>query len=829
MSLEMEERIDSLLAEMTLAEKVAMCHADSKFTSGGVERLGIGKLHMSDGPHGVREEVAADAWMPAGWDNDYATYLPVGVALASTWNESLAHLHGQVLGSESRARGKDVILGPGLNIMRMPTCGRNFEYLSEDPHLTARIGVAVIKGIQENDVAACAKHFVLNSQELERHHVDACPDERTLHEVYLSAFEAAVKEARVLTVMGAYNLYDGQHCCHNERLLNDILKEEWGFEGLVVSDWAGCSDTDEAARFGLDIEMGTSSDYDEYHLGRAFREGVEEGVYSEDLVDEKVRRILRVMISLKMLDGDRKSGTLATPDHFAATRAIAREAMVLMKNANDLLPLAAESIRRIVVIGRNAARLHAYGGGSSAVKTPYEVSPLQGLQERLGEQADIQYFSGDAIEGFPFEPIGDKHLLAADESGTGGWSLTRHDGLRGRGDVLMRDTVPDIDLEWADGELPHGLGIGSGSLTWNTTVVAPEKGEYELAVWGSDSYWLCVDKSLAIEAFEFGQQPQVRVCRVEVPEGRLVQLTVGFQPRYQSAGFLRIGWRTPSMGRARTDGQADAMLTAVTEADAVLYVAGLDHSEDREGRDRAGMALPYPQDALIRQVAARNPNTAVLVVAGSPVEMPWIDDVASVLQVWYAGMETGRALVEILLGDVNPSGKLPVTFPKALSDSPAFALDDYNGTACRYKEGVFVGHRYFDAHDIPPLFPFGHGLSYTSFEYGDLVIVPGRSRGEFLVTCTLRNSGARPGAEVAQLYVADIAASVPRPVQELKCFRKAFLQPGESTTIEFALCERDLSFYDVETHHWTAEAGQYEVRIGASSRDIRLVGRFDVR
>ncbi len=703
-----ERRIDDLLPRLTLVEKISLVHADSKFSTAGVPRLGIPKLWLSDGPHGVREEIGPDTWDPAGRTDDFATWLPVSMALASTWNVELAEAYGGVIAAEARQRGKVIMLGPGVNMLRTPLNGRTFEYLGEDPWLASRLAVADIRGIQAGQVAACVKHFAVNNQETDRMSINTEVDERTLREIYLPAFEAAVKEAGVLSVMGAYNRFRGQFCCHNDYLLNRVLKGEWGFAGLVVSDWDGVHDTREAVFNGLDLEMGTSNRaYDEFYLARPFREGIERGEFPVALLDDKVRRNLRVLFATGAVDG-RKPGAINTPAHQAVARRVADEAIVLLKNENGTLPLDLTRIRRIAVIGENATRLQARGGWSSEIKAFYEVSPLQGLLARVGARADVTFSQGYQTP-----------------------QRRRRGGADGAGVVAMESAA------------------------------AAEAREAEALI--------------------------------------------------------------------------ERAVEAARSADVAIIVGGLNHDthQDTEGSDRLGLELPYGQADLIGRVTAANPRTIVVLAAGSPVAMdPWLATTPAVVQAWYAGMEGGHAIAGVLFGDVNPSGKLPCTFPRRLVDSPAHAsgaarqFPGENGTV-HYDEGVLIGYRWFDSKGIEPLFPFGHGLSYTHYAYSELRISGSAGKPTALeVECTVTNAGARAGSETVQVYVHDRAAAVPRPEQELRGFAKVRLAPGESQVVRIPLSPRALAYYDAVGGRWLAEAGDFEIRVGASSRDIRLRGEY---
>ena len=678
-----EVRVQDLLSRMTLEEKIAIVHGDSRFTTAAIPRLGIPRRWMSDGPHGVREDVNADNWYPAGRTDDFATCLPVGIALAATWNSEAAQAYGDVIGEEALKRGKNIMLGPGVNIMRTPLDGRNAEYLGEDPWLASRMTVSYIRAVQSHSVASCVKHFAANNQETRRNSINVEMDERTLREIYLPVFKAAVQEAGAWAVMGAYNKFRGQFCCENDYLLNRVLKQEWGFPGLVMSDWGGTHDTREAVLNGLDLEMGTNRPYNKYYLADAFRDGLQKGEFPMAALDDKVRRNLRVMFATGVFDG-RPEGSINTRAHQAAARRVAEEAMVLLKNDGPTLPLDPAQLNSIAVIGDDAVRLQAYGGDSARIKAFYEISPLDGIMRRVGASVNVTFSEGYAKDG----------------------------------DAAAR-------------------------------------------------------------------------------AARAVQ--------------------------------------AAKAADVAVVVAGLTRQRpfDCEGVDRKDLKLPYGQDDLIRQVVQANPRTIVVLVSGGPVEMgSWLDRVPAVVEAWYSGMEGGNALARILFGDVSPSGKLPCTFPKRLEDTPAFAggaraYPGENG-AEHYDEGLLVGYRWYDTRNIEPLFPFGYGLSYTTFQYSDLKVIAGADPQAAVATVefNLTNTGAREGGEIAQVYVHQGKPGLARPNKELKGFRKVFLKPGEQETVSIPLPRSAFAYYDPAKGGWLAEQDDFQIMVGASSRDIRLQGDF---
>ena len=736
----LEARLEDLLSRLTLEEKISLVHADSKFTTPAVPRLGIPRRWLSDGPHGVREDIGPDTWAPAGRTDDYATWMPALIGLASTWNPELARACGEAIGEEARARGKQILLGPGLNIMRTPLCGRNFEYMGEDPFLTARIAVGYIEGVQSQEVSSCAKHFAANNQEDQRMTIDVEMDDRTLHEIYLPAFKAAVREAGVLSVMAAYNRFRGQPCSANELLLHRILKEDWKFPGLVMSDWGAVHDTRDTVLHGLDLEMGSEDrPYNAFYLADPFLAGLRSGIYPMSLLDDKVRRNLRVMFATHAIDG-RAPGALNTSEHHATALHIAEESLVLLKNDGEALPLDPAGFHSIAVIGDNAVRRFAHDGGSAGIKALYEVTPLEGILRACSESP-----VGRAGGATPL-PLGasDERIDIRKERATTGEGCRTPERPAGDSEQALRRVGTGVNVSWSAG---YGAKIGADAV----------------------------------------------------------------------AGAV----------------------AAAKRADVAIVFAGLTHDEgfDAEGTDRKDMKLPYGQDELIAQVVRANPRTIVVLVSGSPVEMaPWVAKVPAILEAWYPGMEGGNAVAAALFGDVNPSGKLPCTFPKRLADSPAHAANDlrvYPGKdgLVHYDEGLFVGYRWFDAKKIAPLFPFGHGLSYTRFAYADLKLVEGAEANGPLLTVQGRvtNTGVRAGAEVVQLYVHQARPGLPRPEQELKGFRKVFLKPGETAEVSLSLDRTAFAYYDPAKAAWVADPDAFTISLGSSSRDIRLKGTWRLK
>lgn len=681
----MEQYIENLLSQLTLEEKIGMIHGATLFRTAPVERLGIPELHFSDGPMGVRAEFADDEWRELKNTDDYVTYLPCNSAVASTWNRELACASGRVLGEEARGRGKDVILAPGINIKRNPLCGRNFEYMSEDPYLVEELVVPMVQGIQEHDVAACVKHFAANSQETQRMSVDTVVDERTLQEIYYPGFRAAV-DGGLRSIMGAYNRLNGEHCCTGTHILNDVLRRQWGFDGLVVSDWGGVHDTRLAAEASIDVEMDVTYDFDNHYLAAPLLEKIRAGEIAEALVDEKIRNILRLMLRLKMIGPEReerKTGAYNTQQHQRAALQVAQESIVLLKNEEKLLPLNPK-VKKVAVIGGNAVAQHSFGGGSAEIRALYEITPLLGIKMRLGGNAKVAYAPGYGLPELGSRP----------------------------------------DISWQANSTKEGQ-----------------------------------------------QRPAEPVLTQE---------------------------------------DLDAALKLAKESDVVIFVGGLNHDYDVEGLDRQNMKLPYGQDAVIEKLLEVRPDTVIVMYAGSPVEMPWLSKAKSVVWSYYAGMEGGTALANVLFGDVNPSGKLAETFIKTTSQCPAAIEED----RVVYREGVMVGYRHYDKAGTDVNFCFGHGLSYTSFAYRDLTVNGGE------VCLKVANTGAVAGKETVQLYISGAE------MHQLRHFEKIELAPGEEKKVQFALTDRDFSAYDVEKKAFCVVPGEYEIQVGASSRDIRLTAKL---
>ena len=707
-----EERVEDALARMTLEEKVGMTTAQSKFSSRGVPRLGIPEVWHTDGPHGIRPEVLWDEWDQAGWTNDSCTAFPALINLAATWDKEMSLLYGRSIGEEARYRKKDILLGPGINICRTPLNGRNFEYMGEDPYLAGQMVVPYVKGVQENGVAACVKHYAVNNQEFQRTQSNSVVDDRTLYEIYLPAFKAAVQEGNAWAIMGSYNLYNGQFNCHNKKLLVDILKGEWGFDGVVVSDWGGCRDDEEAVLNGLDIEMGTwtnglkgaaSDSYRNYHMADPYLKGLREGAYTTKELDDKVRRILRTIFRTSMRP-EPNYGRFVCPEHYQAARDISAAGVVLLKNDNNTLPLNVPEGGKILLVGENVVKKMVVGGGSSNLKTAYEVNPLEGIRNAYGDKAEVV---------------------------------------------------------WARGY------VGDTSTSYN--------------------------------AVDTGQ---------DLTDNRSPEVLI-----------------------------AEAV-EAAKDADYVIFVGGLNKSEhqDNESTDRLQITLPYGQEKVIEALAEVAKNLVVVNISGSAVAMPWADKVGAIVQGWYGGTETGNALADVLTGKVNPSGRLPFSVPFCYEDGPIKTERQYPGIKepgdqywqTHYDEGVYVGYRWYDTKDIPVQFPFGHGLSYTTFEYSNAKAAKPSmtASGTLKVSVDVANTGDYDGAEIVQLYIADPEASIDRPAKELKGFEKVFLKAGQKKTVTFEIDAEDLSWFDADKHEWVAEPGEFQALFARSAGDVQTMVNF---
>lgn len=718
-----KQLIDSLLNELTLDEKIDMVHGTGAFHTGGIDRLQIPPLVMSDGPMGVRKQFTDKTWIPCGKEDDYVTYLISNTALASTWSKEASYKAGEVLGAEARGRGKDVILAPGINVQRYPLCGRNFEYMSEDTCLISEMVVPFVKGVQTQDVAACVKHFALNAQEYCRMDVKTFCSKRALYEMYLPHFYASIKEGNAYSIMGAYNKFNEEQCCESKALLKDILRDEWNYDGVVISDWGGIHHTENAYHATMDIDMSVSQDFDNYYYANPLKEKIQNGELSVDNLNESVRRILEMMYELKMIGQqkeERKAGHFNSHESQQAVLSAGQEAIVLLKNDEKHLPLNKKNLKKVAVIGQNAIRKHSNGGGSAEVKALYEITPLLGLKMRLGGNTEI---------------------------------------LFGEGHDLPTDTES-------------------------------YRAQNEVASWQTSS--------------------------VDIYEMRIQRFI-----KSKTSGIIDddfVAWN---------DEKANEALQMARECEEVIFFAGIDHDIESEGIDRLSLKLPYNQDRLLNEIVKVNQNVTVVVLSGSPVVLgEWKNHVKSILWHSYLGSEGGLAVADVILGNVNPSGKLPMTFPLAEKDHPSVEMGEYkwDENELYFREDIFVGYRYFDKKNKEVLYPFGYGLSYTKFEYSDLQI---NDRGENVdILLTVKNTGDMDGADVVQIYselveVDEAFKELPYCVRELKAFDKLFLKKGESKHITMTVDKKQtFRFFDEEAHAYRLLSGQYRISAGHSSREL---------
>ncbi len=817
----MSELVDSLLAQMTLDEKVSLMAGASVWYTVPVERLGIPAIKMTDGPNGARGETSIGG--PVGHTS---ACFPVGIALGATWDPALVERVGQALAEEARFKGAHILLAPTVNIHRSPLAGRNFECYSEDPYLTARLGVAYIKGVQSKGVGATIKHFICNDSEFERHSMSSEVAERPLREIYLPPFRAAVQEAGVWAVMASYNRVNGAYASDSRWLLTDLLKDEWGFDGIVMSDWGGTYSTVPAANAGLDIEMPGPA----RQRGERLKQAVAAGEVDTAMIDDSVRRILRTIERVGAFENPviPREQAVDKPEHRALAREAAAESIVLLKNDRQVLPLDPGAIKTIAIIGPNAKTARIMGGGSSRVNPHYTVSPFEGVVRRAGEAVDILYEMGCSSERW-IPPVKLERLTSSPHGGAHGLTAEYWDNASFEGEPVRVQLVTSTLQSWY-GENP--LRAEQMSARFSATFTAGAAGTYGFSLLSVGRCGLLVDGALAIDQWdERGTDPEVfRTADTvigfekELAASQTIALTIEYAyPEGGEMGAFRLSCREP--GEIPS---AERAVELAARADVALVFAGLSSEWESEGYDRLDMDLPGGQAGLIKAVAAVNPRTVVVLNTGSAIHMPWLDDVAAVVQSWYGGQELGNAVADVLFGDVNPCGKLPQTFPARLEDNPAFL--NYPGENGRvlYGEGLFVGYRYYEKKKIAPLFPFGFGLSYTTFEIGNLRLsgVEMAPDGALHVSVDVTNTGGRAGKEVVQLYLRDAESRLVRPGKELKGFAKVALAPGETKTVTLTVDREALAYWDDARQSWVAEAGEFEALVGTSSQDIRARARF---
>ena len=792
--LPVEQRVNDLLNRMTLQEKVNML-GGTGFSTKPDTNLGIPELKMSDGPLGVR------------WDS--STAFPSGICMASTWDTALIYTVGKSIGEELKGKGRDVILGPCVNIARIPMGGRNFESFGEDPYLDSRMAVSYIEGVQSAGAAATVKHFAANNQEYERMFVDVKVDERTLNEIYLPAFKAAVTEAGALCVMSAYNKVNGAYCSENHYLLNEKLINEWGFKGLIMSDWGAVHSTIPTIQNGLDLEMPKGEFLSEKTLNGA----IQSGEVSTKTIDDKIRRILTVMFKLGLFDHPDlpDNNLINTKEHKETAYKAAVEGIVLLKNNNNILPLNLNSLKSIAVIGPNAAEARTGGGGSSMVTPVYSISPLEALRNKLPENIKINYAAGITLNG-DSNPVDGKYFYQPGKNENGLLAeYFKNKNLEGKPALTQIDK--QINFDFGNGSPFPDFPDDNFSIKWTGYLRAPETGNFLIEIKSDDGVRLFMNDSLVINDWN-DHGAETNSYKIHFDKNKMYKIKLEY---YEHGGdaVVKMGWRLPN------DKQLADAVAAAKNSDAAILFVGTSNNFESEGFDRNNLELPDAQDDLINKIAAVNKNTVVVVISGSPVLMnSWINNVDGVAEAWFGGDEIGNAIADVLTGRYNPSGKLPVTFPQKWEDCSAYNSYHKQNSVSVYSDGIFIGYRHFDKYGIEPLFPFGYGLSYTNFNFTNINVK--QSDDRYLITFDIKNSGKVKGAEIPQLYIHDPNPGIEKAPKELKRFARVLLEPNESKEVKFELSKDDFKYFDPGKHNWLVNPGNYELLIGSSSRDIKL-------
>jgi beta-glucosidase len=812
-NLPLEDRVEDLVGRLTLEEKVALMAGAEAFKMQGVERLGVPQLGMSDGPTGVRSNTG-----------QMATVFPVAVALAATFNPDVTREVAAAIAREAKALGEQVVLAPTINIVRTPLWGRNFETYSEDPYLAGELATTYVEGLQGEGVGASLKHYAANNQEERRMDVSVEVDERTLREIYLAAFERVVKAANPWTVMASYNKLRGVFASANTHLMEDILKGEWAYDGMVVSDWGAVHATTETANGGLDLEMPGPPVY----FGGKLAAAVQAGAVPEARIDDAARRLVRLILRAGLADGVHRDGELRSDRHRAIARRAAEEGIVLLKNDGALLPFKADDIKTIAVIGPNANFIRLQGDGSSRVSTDRWPTPVESLGARL-PHAKLLYAQGCDAE--PVPPQAQARMFSPTEAREApGLTAEYFENADLSGEPYRTNHERRL-LRWMSARGPRNAANRFAALRWSGWFWPTMSGAHEFSVRGDGATRIVVGDETVIDFGDEGHEDLMdptgsaalrRTCAVELEAGKGYRFVLEYE---WAKGRPGASFETLALGVRQPPGEMETAIAAARQADTVVVVCGSASTTESEGYDRRDIDMPGDQNLLIEQIAAANPRTVVVVNAGAAMAMPWIDKVKAVLQVWLPGEEGPDALTGILMGEVSPSGRLPVTFPKRLEDNPAYGFYP-GGDTVTYGEGLGVGYRHYDLRGIEPLFAFGHGLTYSSFAYADLAVAAEARAGEpVAVTLKLTNTGARTAREVVQLYVGPVAPAAPTPPKALKGFAKVQLKPGETRKVAFSLGDRAFARYNESVGDWTIDKGAYDILAGASAIDIRLSGR----
>ena len=789
------EKIENLIGNLSLKEKIDLL-SGTGFESKPIERLGIPQLKMADGPLGVR------------WGE--STAFPSGIALASTWNPNIVNKVGSAIARETKGKGRNVILAPCVNIARIPQGGRNFESFGEDPYLASRMGVSYINGVQSENVAATVKHFAVNNQEYMRTSIDVIVSERALNEIYFPAFKAAVQEANVLTVMSAYNKLNGKFCSENDELLIDKLKKEWKFDGLVMSDWGAVHSSFNTANSGLDLEMpnGKFLNYDD------LEDYIEDDELSEEEINDKVRRLLRVLFKLDLFENETVENLelIYSDENKNSAYQSSLESIILLKNKNQILPINKNKIKKIAVIGPNAAAARTGGGGSSMVSPLFAVSPLEGLRKKLNNEIEVIYSPGILLDGD--EQAIDKEFLFVDQSGNkNGLRASYYDNMNLEGIPIITRIDDYVNFNWHGSSPDSLINANNFSIKWEGFIKAPKSGRYDISISTDDGSRVFFDDKLVIDDWN-NHSVESRSFSVTLEKNKFYKINIEYYEDEGDAAVI-LGWQKPG------DNLIESAMQAAEKSDLVIFFAGTSKNYETEGRDRENLKLPKEQNELISKIASVNKNVIVVLISGSPVLVnEWIDNVNGFMVSWFGGSEMGNAIADVLLGNYNPSGKLPITFPKNWEDCSAFTTYKKFKDITYYTDDIFVGYRHFDKYKIEPQFPFGYGLSYTSFEIGKPVLNSEKLYGDskVLIAVEIKNIGNADGEEVIQLYLKDPISSIPRPEKELKRFQKVSLKIGETKSINFELTKDDLCFYNPKTKMWEVEEGAFEILIGNSSK-----------
>jgi beta-glucosidase len=809
------ERVEKIIGQMTLQEKVELIGGYHSFNIRSYEKYGVPEIRMADGPIGVRNYGPSTAF-------------PVSIVLAASWDRELAQRIGQSIAMEAKAKNVHIMLGPAMNIHRAPYCGRNFEYLGEDPYLAGEIASSFVIGMQNEGVVATAKHYAANNQEFDRNNVSSDMDERTLREIYLPAFEACVKKGKVGAVMTSYNLINGVHCSQNDHIINGILKNEWGFDGIVMSDWTSTYDGVACAIGGLDLEMPSGIHMNPDTLIPA----IKAGKFTEEIINEKVRRILMLYERFGFFENPDSSKNFKVDKDLVRKNALdaARGGITLLKNKNNILPLNLNKSLKIAVVGVNADPAITGGGGSSLVIPEAPVSLIDAIEKMAGKNIKVEYTKGLYIEGkLPKDYFKSQQFYTY--KGTekvDGITATFYNNQNLKGNPILEKIYQRLDFSFDDSTIVE-LPADNFSARFSCYLKVLNKGNYRFALAGDDGYRLFINDKKVLEHW-LNQPETVRSVEMVLDKNEEYKIVVEY---YEAGGgaSIRLGYNESFTKTDFASVMLDEALKLAKKSDVVVIAAGFNNELESEGIDRT-FEMPYKQDEFIQKITEANKNCIVVLNSGGNVKMDWLPNIAGLIHAWYPGQEGNLAVAEILFGITNPSGKLPVSFEKKWEDNATSDsyFDDDNDKKVTYSEGVFLGYRHFDNSGIEPLFPFGYGLSYTKFEFSDLRVNADKIKKTepLIVTFKIKNIGDFDGAEVAQVYVHEQESALPRPVKELKGFLKVYLKKGEQKKVSVQLEPDAFSYFNIDKGGWITEAGKFTILIGNSSKELHLKHEFEI-